>query len=73
MLAALIMVITVVITIPITRQGDGAGVGDRLPGLMGHMAPTLRVFPGGKADGLEPTLGSAYPGLRDLRQVTQPL
>lgn len=60
MLAAVIMVITVVINAPVTRQGDvGAGVGDRLPGLMGHMAPTLRVFPGSKADGLEPTLGSA--------------
>lgn len=42
--AALNMVITVVIVILITRQGGvGAGTGDRLPGLMGHVAPTLRV------------------------------
>lgn len=74
MLAALNLVITRVITIPIARRGDvGAGIGDRLPGPRGHVAPALGVFPGGKAEGLEPTLGSAYLGLCDLRGVTQPL
>lgn len=47
-------------------------IGDRLPGLMGHVAPTRRVFQvAEQRDQTHPA--SASLGLCDLGQVTQPL